>query len=674
VESLQTVQQQMKNLKDYLTESEFRAENPDSGDTFAINLREECLVESHVVESMPGAFCLAADDKMLSILESYGVTFEDTGKQSLNEAMSVDDTLVSDRDINKTKLAESHFAIGDRVQCRKSGMKGRIVKLDKDHGADNDQYYTVKRDDGQLKKMAPKDLTKLDEQVMSFDNNQQDPDPGEYDDEGDMAKNELYTMIRSARKLIGMLDDADNMPEWTQKKITKATDYVDTAADYIASQKERGIMSESLDNAYEVHGNRHGYYVWRKSPVSQVLNIGITDPQLTGLTGWPVNQGILNYVERSMQPVSFNSLSSGIKKLILNQLPLQSTNKQNVNNVPPDDNRYKLSGDEYWAPRWAAIDKDQKLKQRLKTKPMSGPKGQLPEQGMTEGSGETSPVARAVLHRIMMQHTGLLAAHGPERVMDAVDELADRVNIGPDDEIGSSDVSAYVREVERALSKQGVAEGSRKAWMKHNNLVDLDPALKGLEDEMEKFIRLDPEERRKYQQGIKQRIKSDPMAGPKGVLPEQDMTEDLQADDGERYRSADDFFGQFEADHFDEERVSPDGMEVRGYIDGVNVMVWRFNSPRKTSGYGIYNDSGLNEAEYQGRKVSLGKPMQGDVKKFKVYVKDPSTGNIKKVNFGDPNMKIRKSNPGARKSFRARHNCDNPGPRTKARYWSCRKW
>ena len=80
------------------------------------------------------------------------------------------------------------------------------------------------------------------------------------------------------------------------------------------------------------------------------------------------------------------------------------------------------------------------------------------------------------------------------------------------------------------------------------------------------------------------------------------------------------------------------------------------------------------DAEYRGRKVKLNKPMRGDVKKFKVYVKDPKTGNVKKVNFGDPNMRIRKSNPKARKSFRARHRCDNPGPKTKARYWSCRKW
>ena len=83
----------------------------------------------------------------------------------------------------------------------------------------------------------------------------------------------------------------------------------------------------------------------------------------------------------------------------------------------------------------------------------------------------------------------------------------------------------------------------------------------------------------------------------------------------------------------------------------------------------------LEEAEYQGRKVALGKPMRGDVKKFKVYVRDPKTGNIKKVNFGDKTMKIKKSNPARRRSFRARHHCDtNPGPRTKARYWSCRKW
>jgi hypothetical protein len=88
----------------------------------------------------------------------------------------------------------------------------------------------------------------------------------------------------------------------------------------------------------------------------------------------------------------------------------------------------------------------------------------------------------------------------------------------------------------------------------------------------------------------------------------------------------------------------------------------------------------LFEAKYKGRTVTLNKPMQGDVKKFRVYVKNEK-GNVIKVNFGFGGtsakgkvMRIKKSNPERRKNFRARHNCDNPGPKTKARYWSCRAW
>mgnify|MGYP003131487052 FL=1 len=84
-------------------------------------------------------------------------------------------------------------------------------------------------------------------------------------------------------------------------------------------------------------------------------------------------------------------------------------------------------------------------------------------------------------------------------------------------------------------------------------------------------------------------------------------------------------------------------------------------------------------AKYKGKTVRLNKPSRitkGQPgygrKKFKVFVK--AGKKVKKVMFGDPNMKIRKNNPKARKSFRARHNCSNPGPKTKARYWSCKKW
>ena len=100
-------------------------------------------------------------------------------------------------------------------------------------------------------------------------------------------------------------------------------------------------------------------------------------------------------------------------------------------------------------------------------------------------------------------------------------------------------------------------------------------------------------------------------------------------------------------------------------------------------------DEDITEAKYKGKTVTLNKPMRGDVKKFKVYVntgKKNADGSIKvkKVNFGhggtsakalgQKTMKIRKSNAKRRAAFRARHRCDNPGPKTMARYWSCKKW
>ena len=99
------------------------------------------------------------------------------------------------------------------------------------------------------------------------------------------------------------------------------------------------------------------------------------------------------------------------------------------------------------------------------------------------------------------------------------------------------------------------------------------------------------------------------------------------------------------------------------------IKNWR-NEPRW-----MHNEeTEVKEATYQGREVPIGKPMKGDVKKSKVYVDPDGDGKAQKVNFGDKNLSIKKNIPARRKSFRARHNCDNPGPKTKARYWSCKAW
>ena len=113
------------------------------------------------------------------------------------------------------------------------------------------------------------------------------------------------------------------------------------------------------------------------------------------------------------------------------------------------------------------------------------------------------------------------------------------------------------------------------------------------------------------------------------------------------------------------------------YLDPMTGQIYTFDR------MGIYKKNNkvltfkgrANASEYQGRKVTLNKPFRtpGGPKKFSVYVKNEK-GNVVKVNFGDPNIKIKKNIPERRKSFRARHNCDNPGPKYKARYWSCKAW
>ena len=127
---------------------------------------------------------------------------------------------------------------------------------------------------------------------------------------------------------------------------------------------------------------------------------------------------------------------------------------------------------------------------------------------------------------------------------------------------------------------------------------------------------------------------------------------------------------------FDESQIIKVVMEE---IKNYNQIIYedRYGSIEETN---YIADDILMEAEYQGRKVQLGKIMQGDIKKFKVYVKNDK-GKVVKVNFGFGGksakgkvMKIKKNNPERRKSFRARHNCANPGPRWKPRYWSCRAW
>ena len=120
--------------------------------------------------------------------------------------------------------------------------------------------------------------------------------------------------------------------------------------------------------------------------------------------------------------------------------------------------------------------------------------------------------------------------------------------------------------------------------------------------------------------------------------------------------------------HFLTGQLGYDGETETGYEDEHGSV----ESPESDIAQ-LFVANGINEAQYKGRKVKLGKPTKGDVKKFKVYVKNKK-GNVIKVNFGDPNMEIKRDNPERRKSFRARHKCAQAKDRTTPKYWSCKMW
>jgi hypothetical protein len=356
----------------------------------------------------------------------------------------------------------------------------------------------------------------------------------------------------------------------------------------------------------------------------------------------------------------------------------------------------------------------------------------LESEEAVKESPDESPVYNAIIRRITNSHLDLLSKFGPAAVMAAVEDVADGVPRDLD-EIGSSDVSIWTKQAIEYLEaghyknlhentggdvdefKARVStsddpfelvydaisgnhgETIRAAMQEMYDDVVIDFRLHP-DDDFEKIIDkmldyLDADSVMKEDEQLDELADIKRLSGqeeevdeglgkallggaaliaaitglskmeanrmmttePQLITLAQMRQEAFVQNDDEKVKELDDRI-QKTMDH-----ISVTGRPVMGG-DGLPV------DPRKP-----WAGESVQEAEYQGRKVPLGKPMQGDVAKSKVYVKN-AKGNVVKVNFGDKNMTIKKSNPARRKSFRARHNCDNPGPRWKARYWSCRAW
>jgi hypothetical protein len=348
------------------------------------------------------------------------------------------------------------------------------------------------------------------------------------------------------------------------------------------------------------------------------------------------------------------------------------------------------------------------------------------EEQINEDRDSIEAVANAVLNRISRQHTDILSKFGPAAVMAAVDDVAEFAGGDGLEEIGSSDVSIWTKQVIQDLEAghyKNLHEGeytsvdSFKSKLSKSN----DPfemiydAISGnygdeIRNEMQEMYddvvndsgyRLHPDD--DFEKIIELMVDQlvddsdhrelNELADIKRLAGQEEVDEGLGKAllGGAALIAAITGVNKMQADHMmktepqliklaqmrqeafvqnDEYKVKELDDRIKKTMDHIKVTGRPVMGP---DGAPIVPGEPIGEAEYQGRKVPLGKPMQGDVKKSKVYVKKPN-GKVVKVNFGDKNMKIKKSNPGRRKSFRARHNCDNPGPRWKARYWSCRAW
>jgi ribosomal protein L12E/L44/L45/RPP1/RPP2 len=607
----------MKNFRDYLKESEEAADNPVTGDVFAVNIREECLVESVVLEHAADGIVIAADDRMLEIFESYGISLEDVcmecgvseGDCGCNEAEHVEEIAPV---LGAIARAAAPFAAGTAV------------------GA------------------------------MADDDTNEARDPGEYGEEGDMAKNELQTIIRAAQKLTGMLDNNDDMPEWTQKKITKAADYVDTAADYISSQKERGIMEQPEDGSPVARAVLHRIMMQHPGVlathgpervldavdelayhVGDVEEIGTSD-----VSGW-TRDVIRMLAELPDEPMNVGDAldESGVAEGEIDDTWMNDKHKEFYKRNP----HFKRNDRER-----VEVGRGTQLATRVNpsVKPAQVQKKPATRFGMGEAN-----------HADMRNAAGLTQTEWMQKLKSKGGKIVAQAKMPNGPVIG-------------------VLNGKRVAWRP----AETNPAHRQQQPVQENEYQ---ERYKRYRDDLEARVdrkmakSRDRMGMGDFVSRRVQHANDL--DDASRefwlnkYRNWQDYDNASYGSEISRKNTDAEDHRLRREIErgkiekGTDVISKASDMMIDRIRNRPYEDQ-MSEAEYQGRKVQLGKPTRGDVKKFKVYVRDPKTGNVKKVNFGDPNMRIKKSNPARRKSFRARHNCDNPGPKTGARYWSCRAW
>lgn len=552
-----------KTLQDYITESQNWVDQPSVGDDFAINIREECLVESHIVDVVEDGIVIEADEGMIEILESYGL-------------LETADPYRREVSPTSPEEFEEGLTTGALIGAA-LGAKGAW------HAGKKSVERNFNADEPSMLKAAGRTVKDLAQGM--FDPRTYVPKKKKSDVEEGVAEGQSYavdnllSLMRKAMAGIDVSSGYSRQGKIDIKKIYEVLRY----------PLMRGSMSDFKD-------------MWEHASATAPDAFDAFADELFAAAGLPEGSTYDEFMQ------SLNSMQEG------------------WNDHIPDPDNYR----EYLDQLLTAADLRRKEQRAAVSEPAPETPKAAPKQDedmcrLRELAG-MPPMAMPAVNEGGMKR----------KIDDLYYDFKQTTDIAPD--ISDDDYLALAAEW---LQKQG---------------IDRDQ----VEDIGEMFIDMRDHE-------------------------EDDDHDYANAVDAEQYDDEDMMEGA--APEIDYDSLEVDGIDTSDYPDFADAY---FASGQYQDGTPIPDDvlddltrdgelldryitRQIYEAEYQGREVPLGKPMAGDVKKSKVYVKGPK-GNVVKVNFGDKTMRIKKSNPGRRKNFRARHNCANPGPRWKARYWSCRAW
>jgi len=735
-----------RKLQDYITESEAWIDSPAAGDDFAINIREECLVESHIVDVTEDGVVLAADDRMIEILESYGMLDEALLRPDNPIAQSLRGMRQGAKDMQAgmttavgsiggaggaaagTALATGGGStalflpalgaglaagaalwLGGKLTIKALewlarkvfGSKEQALEFAKAHLAAAEQGAKSFEWNGKtypVKVTNPQQIEKLKSEIF---------DLKVYTQENLDARRRGVKSLSSAAGFGSVSVDmpATNRRDGNQQAMDFYSQEVDRLSRQAEPEFEQWLESAKAKLVAAKQNHKDVEYLARVLSAQQVKKFGgqvlgqrygnimagkrdafftpeikdIMDTEIAGI-GLHDNQDDLldqlDYIRSGWSNMSAEAKQELADKVgytvdqleqvvKTGQLPEESTDVVREMHKPVNravDSRGRTQ--QQWLKAVTSKFPDARI---IQAKMIDGPMHAFLPNGKKISwiKVEQQDVAEAFMGYEIRRVPNLkISYEDSQELKRLISVITERLAHMPhSDPIDENNWRALV-----------TAKNSILSILQKNGLQESD--IRQPIDNMSQGVAEGSQELRRIQE----------LAGMTPSAPVVDeahgsnWVDDLYYEFNERYDLPrdidDDAYLDIVTKFLNSQGIDPDKIEDLGEL----FIDMRDHEEDDDHDYADqldaeqYDDEDTMEAKYQGREVPLGKPMQGDVKKFKVYVKDPKTGNIKKVNFGDKTMRIKKSNPARRKSFRARHNCANPGPRTKARYWSCRKW